>query len=239
MIKALNLSKRYGSLEAVRELNFDILQGEIVGLLGPNGAGKTTTMRMLTTFLPPSSGAAIVGGFDICTEGAEVRKHLGYLPENPPLYPELKVSEYLKFVAEIKDVPRQRIRSAVDDVIAQCGLSNVYRRLCGELSKGFRQRVGIAQALVHRPNVIILDEPTSGLDPTQIIEIRALIAGLRGAHTVILSTHILPEVIQTCSKVIIIAGGRIVVEGALSEITVERSLEERFLEAVSRDIEGV
>lgn len=233
MIRAINLSKRYGPVTAVQGASFVINEGEVVGLLGPNGAGKTTTMRMLTTFLPPTDGTATIAGFDILRDGEEVRKQLGYLPENPPLYPELRVREYLTFVAQIKKVRSKNIKPFVDEAISKCGLSEVTLRLCGQLSKGFRQRVGLAQALVHQPKVIILDEPTSGLDPSQIIEIRNLIAELKTRHTVILSTHILPEVSQTCSRVIIIAHGRIVVEGELKELTKQRSLEQRFLEAVA------
>lgn len=235
MIEAQKLSKRYGNVHAVSEISFKVNHGEVVGLLGPNGAGKTTTMRMLTTFIPPSSGTAQVAGFDIRTQADEVRRNLGYLPENPPIYPELKVREYLTFVAKIKGVGSAKVRSAVDQAIEKCSLASVSDRLCGDLSKGFRQRVGLAQAIVHEPKVIILDEPTSGLDPSQIIEIRQLIAELQGKHTVVLSTHILPEVAQTCSRVIIVARGRIVVEGPIAELTSGKGLEQRFLEAVSEE----
>lgn len=216
-------------------MNFSVAAGEVVGLLGPNGAGKTTTMRMLTTFLAPSSGTAVVAGYDINRRGAEVRKQIGYLPETPPLYPELRVVEYLRFVAKIKGVARREVDARVGEVLERCLLTDVEKRLCSQISKGYRQRVGIAAALVHRPKVIILDEPTSGLDPAQIIEIRALIRDLRKEHTVILSTHILPEVAETCTRVIIVAGGRVVVEGQIAELTAEKSLEERFLEAVASD----
>ena len=233
MISADNLSKSYGELEAVCNLSFSIEQGEVVGLLGPNGAGKTTTMRMLTTFLPPTSGTALVAGFDICAQAQEVRRNIGYLPETPALYLEMKVREYLQFVARIKGVATSQVRSAVDDVIDRCVLSEVAGKLCGQLSKGFRQRIGLAAAIVHNPKVIILDEPTSGLDPAQIIEIRKLIRDLRQTNTVILSTHILPEVSETCSRVIIVARGQVVAQGTLEELTQGKSLEQRFLEAVA------
>ena len=238
MIEVENLSKRYADFAAVKGLSFRIDAGEVVGLLGPNGAGKTTTMRMLTTILAPSAGTARIDGFDIAKQAAEVRARIGYLPEIPPLYPELRVREYLTFVGKIRGVKPKALRARVDEMIAQCALTTVASKLCSQLSRGFRQRVGLAQALIHNPPVIILDEPTSGLDPAQIIEIRNVIAGLRGNHTVVLSTHILPEVSQTCSRVVIIANGQIVVQGKLEELTVSHTLEERFLEAVSIDNRG-
>lgn len=235
MIIASDLSKQYGALEAVRGLNFRVESGDVVGLLGPNGAGKTTTMRMLTTFISPTSGTASVCGFDVLTQAHEVRKKIGYLPESPPLYQEFRVMEYLTFVAKMKGVPRKQVSSRVNSLVERCGLGEVRQRLCWQLSKGFRQRVGLAQALIHNPQVIILDEPTSGLDPAQIIEIRNLIAELKGQHTVILSTHILPEVVQTCSRVIIIVNGRVIVQGMLADLTREKTLETQFLEAVSQE----
>lgn len=235
MIEATDLAKSYGNVPAVRSITFEIGDGEIVGLLGPNGAGKTTTMRMLTTFLPPSGGTARVAGFDVKREAEEVRRQIGYLPESPPLYLELSVKEYLRFVAKIKRVPRAQVASALEESVERCGLKEVYSRLCGQLSKGYRQRVGIAQALVHRPKVLILDEPTSGLDPAQIIEIRRLIRGLKGKHTVVLSTHILPEVAETCSRAIVISKGRISVQGSLEELTKDKSLEERYMDAISQE----
>jgi ABC-2 type transport system ATP-binding protein len=235
MIEVHKLTKYYGYFPAVQDLTFSVANGEIVGLLGPNGAGKTTTIRLLTTFLPPTSGNAKICGFDIHEEAHEVRKRIGYLPETPPLYPELRVYDYIHFVSKIKGVPKHLIRAAVNDVMEKCALTDVRNRLCGQLSKGYRQRVGLAQALVHSPDVIILDEPTSGLDPSQIIEIRKLIASLRNNHTVILSTHILSEVIQVCSKVIIISNGQIAVEGSLEAITKDKTLEEQFMDAVSKD----
>lgn len=238
MLELINLSKKYSANSfAVNDLSFKVEEGSVVGLLGPNGAGKTTTMRMLTTFLPPTSGTALVAGYDILKQGNLVRENIGYLPETPPIYPELNVREYLTFVAKVKGV-KSNIEQAVDEVVQSCGLKEMQKKLCGQLSKGYRQRVGLAHALVHKPKVIILDEPTSGLDPAQIIEIRQLIKGLEGKHTVILSTHILPEVAETCSKVIIIAHGRMKVQGDLKELTKEKSLEQRFLEVVSSE-EGI
>jgi ABC-2 type transport system ATP-binding protein len=235
MIEASGLCKNFDDIEAVRDISFTVEEGEVVGLLGPNGAGKTTTMRMLTTFQPPSSGTASVAGFDILRDPVEVRKNIGYLPETPPLYPELRVREYLEFAARIKGVERKAVKSRVDDLLGLCGLESAASRVCGHLSRGYRQRVGIAQALVHNPKVIILDEPTSGLDPVQILEVRRLIAELREEHTVILSTHILQEVAETCSRVLIISQGRISLQGSLEDLVKDRSLEEAFLKAVAGD----
>lgn len=236
MIAALNLSKSFCDINAVCGMSFSIKEHEVVGLLGTNGAGKTTTMRMLTTFLAPSSGTALVNGFDILKQPMGVRKSIGYLPELPPLYPELRVSEYLTFIAKLRDVPRSKIRQNINSVIEQCGLSNVTNRVCSTLSRGYRQRVGLAQAIIHEPPVIILDEPTAGLDPAQIIEMRKLISNLREKHTVILSTHILQEVTQTCSSVIIVSNGKVVLSKPLTEFTSEHNLEENFLQAVSGTI---
>jgi ABC-2 type transport system ATP-binding protein len=233
MISAQGLSKSYGEVRALDALSFEIGSGQIVGLLGPNGAGKTTTMRLLTTFLPADGGTATVAGFDIRKQSQDVRRSIGYLPENPPLYVEMKVREYLRFVAGIKGIERQRINAHVDEVLSTCALESVASRRCGVLSKGFRQRVGIAQALVHKPAVVILDEPTNGLDPTQVIEVRALIGALAPKQTVVLSTHILQEVMQLCSNVVMIARGRTVIEGRIEEMTREKSLEQCFLEAVN------
>ena len=235
MIEVTNLHKRYGRMPAVKGISFNINPGEIVGFLGPNGAGKTTTIRMLTTFLPPSEGTAKVAGYDILKQSDEVRRNIGYLPETPPLYPEFTVHEYVTFVANLKGVARGKVKTAVGEVIERCRLNDVAHRLCGELSKGYRQRVGLAQALVSSPKVLILDEPTSGLDPSQIIDIRKLIKELAEKHTVILSTHILPEVSEICSRVVIIARGRIIVEGDIAALTKEKSLEEKYLEAVSSE----
>lgn len=233
MIEVSNLTKSYGRVHAVKGLSFKIPSGEIVGLLGPNGAGKTTTMRMLTTFIPPTSGTASVCGYDILKQAQEVRSCIGYLPETPPLYSEMRVSDYLKFVASIKGVPGRKIAGMVAEAIERAGLGDVRQRVCGELSKGYKQRVGLAQAIVHKPKVIILDEPTSGLDPAQIIEIRALIRSLQAEHSVVISTHILPEVSEVCSRVIIISHGMVSLEGELADLTQNKTLEQRFLEAIA------
>ena len=241
-IEARNLSKRYGEIEAVTDLSFTVNKGEIVGFLGPNGAGKTTTMRMLTGFLPATDGTAHIVGHEIFAEPLAARRAIGYLPESPPLYPEMTVLGYLSFVAKIKDVPRTELKTAVDSALERCGLAEVRRRVIGDLSKGFRQRVGLAQAIVHNPPVLILDEPTVGLDPIQIREIRNLIAELaapeqgEARHTVILSTHILNEVEAICERIILINRGRKAVDQPLSELVAGgQSLEEVFARATSRD----
>ncbi|MGD2062472.1 MAG: ABC transporter ATP-binding protein [Nitrospirota bacterium] len=210
MIHVENLHKRYGPIEAVRDVSFHVAPGEVLGFLGPNGAGKTTTLRIITGFLPATSGRVTVGGDDIFEHPRAVKERIGYLPEVPPLYPELTVTEQLTFVARLKGVARRRRKGAVDDAIEKTGLTEVRRRLVANLSKGYRQRVGLAQALVNSPPVLILDEPTVGLDPKQIIEIRQLIQSLAGDHTVILSSHILPEVRASCQRVVIIHQGRVV-----------------------------
>jgi ABC-2 type transport system ATP-binding protein len=236
MIEVFKLSKTYGDYAAVREISFTAAKGEIVGFLGPNGAGKTTTMRMLSTFLTPTSGTAKVAGFDIQSEAALVRERIGYLPENPPLYDEMTVEEYLLFVGRIKGISANKLKASVGDVIDRCFLTNRAKQLCGQLSKGFRQRVGLAQAIIHDPEVVILDEPTSGLDPKQIIDIRNLIKDLGKEKTVLLSTHILPEVSMVCSKVVIVSRGSIAMEGALKDIVADKSLEQVFIECVSYDV---
>lgn len=213
MIEVSHLSKQYGDVVAVEDVSFRAEKGVILGFLGPNGAGKTTTMRMLTCYLPPSSGEAKVAGFDILEESMEVRKRIGYLPEQPPVYHDMTVGAYLRFVAKIKGVPGAHLNSRLDDTMEKTGVAHHRDTVIGHLSKGYRQRVGLAQALVHEPDVLILDEPTVGLDPKQIIEIREVIKGLGGDHTVILSTHILPEVSMTCSQLVIINNGRIAGEG--------------------------
>jgi ABC-2 type transport system ATP-binding protein len=235
MIEVRKLAKRYGDYVAVHDVSFSAQQGEIIGFLGPNGAGKTTTIRMLSTFMPPSSGTALVAGFDILSQADDVRRNIGYLPENPPLYGEMTIKEYLNFIAQIKGVPSYEQKQRVAEVLEQCYLADVQNKLCQQLSRGYRQRVGIAQAIIHRPRVIILDEPTSGLDPRQIIDIRRMIADLAQNHTVILSTHILPEVQSVCSKVVIINRGRIVVESKLEELTRCTSLEQVFIDCVSSE----
>jgi len=241
-IEARNLSKRYGDIHAVEDMSFSVARGEVVGFLGPNGAGKTTTMRMLTGFLPATDGTALIDGHDIFSDPLNARRAVGYLPESPPLYPEMSVEGYLRYVTSIKDVPRARRREAVDRAIERCGLGDVRRRVIGALSKGYRQRVGLAQAIVHDPMVLILDEPTVGLDPIQIQEIRALIASLvapsggQSAHAVILSTHILPEVEAICRRVLMIHRGRKVVDQPLSELVAGgQSLEQVFIHATAGD----
>jgi ABC-2 type transport system ATP-binding protein len=210
VIEARNLTKVYGNLAAVDGVSFDAARGEILGFLGPNGAGKTTAMRILTCYLPPTSGEARVAGFDILTQSREVRARIGYLPENVPLYRDLTVSDYLDFVARLKGMPRSNRAARTRQVMEECGVDHVGGRMIGKLSKGYRQRVGLAQALINDPEVLILDEPTVGLDPQQIIEIRQLIRSLSGRRTVILSTHILPEASLLCHRVIIINKGKIV-----------------------------
>ncbi|MBC6423074.1 MAG: ABC transporter ATP-binding protein [Hormoscilla sp. SP5CHS1] len=210
MIEVEHLSKVYGSTPAIQDVTFSVKPGEIMGLLGPNGAGKTTTMRILAGYLPASGGTARVAGYDVHEKSLEVRRWIGYLPEVPPLYPEMTVEGFLHFVARIKGVPRKNRRVRVNHSLERCQIADKRKLLIRKLSKGYRQRVGIAQAIVHDPPVIILDEPTVGLDPRQIIEVRNLIKSLAGDRTIILSTHILPEVSMTCSRVTIINGGRVV-----------------------------
>lgn len=218
MIQVDHLTKRYGLVTAIQDVSFNVEKGQIVGFLGPNGAGKSTTMKILSCFMPPSDGAARIAGFDVFSDSLEVRRRIGYLPENAPLYLDLAVSAYLEFVAEIKGVSRNSRKARVADVMDRCFVTDMQHRLIGKLSKGYRQRVGLAQALLGDPEVLILDEPTIGLDPKQIAEIRTLIRSLAGQHTVILSTHILPEVSMVCDGVIIINRGRIVAQGTESEL---------------------
>jgi ABC-2 type transport system ATP-binding protein len=210
MIKVTELTKKYARNTAVDHISFEVEKGQIVGFLGPNGAGKTTTMRMLTCFLPPTSGAATVAGFDVLERPMEVKKRIGYLPESPPLYLEMDTAAYLSFVGKLKGLRGAELNKRVDYVCERCAIGDVRKKLLGRLSKGYRQRVGLAQAIIHNPDVLILDEPTAGLDPKQINETRDLIKSLAGDHTIILSTHILPEVEQTCEQVIIINRGRLV-----------------------------
>jgi ABC-2 type transport system ATP-binding protein len=231
MIEVKGLSKRYGDLLAVNDVSFEIQRGEVVGFLGPNGAGKTTTMRMITGFLPPSSGTIQVAGHDLEAEPLPTRRAIGYLPELPPLYPEMRVADYVRYVAALKDVAKAERADRVDKALGACGLAEVRRKVIGTLSKGFRQRVGLAQAIVHEPEVLVLDEPTAGLDPIQIAEIRALIRQLaeQGGRTVILSTHILPEVEAICRRVLLISYGRIRIDGPLDEVRGAGTLEDVFL----------
>jgi ABC-2 type transport system ATP-binding protein len=209
MIKVENLTKRYAGQTAIQDLNFEVSRGEIMGFLGPNGAGKTTTMRILAGFMPPTSGRASIAGFDVFEKSLQARAHVGYMPENVPLYSDMRATEYLNYRAALKGVPHRRIAERVGDVKELCGLKDVERKLIGTLSKGYRQRVGLADALLAEPDLLILDEPTIGLDPNQIRQVRELIKNLGRQHTILLSTHILPEVEMTCSRVIIIHKGRI------------------------------
>src|SRR5436853_3901332 len=210
MMNVCDCTKKYARNTAVDHISFEVEKGQIVGFLGPNGAGKTTTMRMLTCFLPPTSGTATVAGFNVLEQPMEVKKRIGYLPEIPPLYPEMETAEYLKFVGQLKGLSGAELKKRVDYVCERCAIVDVRNRLIGKLSKGYRQRVGLAQAIIHNPDVLVLDEPTAGLDPKQINETRDLIKDLAGSHTIILSTHILPEVEQTCQQVIIINKGKVV-----------------------------
>jgi ABC-2 type transport system ATP-binding protein len=210
VIEVQHLTKRYGPVTAVDDVSFKVERGEILGFLGPNGAGKTTTMRILTGYMPPTDGTATVAGYDVLDQPIEAKRRTGYLPETPPLYPEMTVRDYLAFCARIKGVTRAERASRIRTVMERTRIADMADRHCGKLSKGYRQRVGLAQALLHNPDVLILDEPTAGLDPKQIIETRRLIKALAGDHTIILSTHILPEVSQTCQRVVIINKGRVV-----------------------------
>jgi ABC-2 type transport system ATP-binding protein len=209
MIKVENLTKRYAGHTAIKDLSFEVGKGEIMGFLGPNGAGKTTTMRILASFMPPTSGRASIAGFDVFEQSLQARSRLGYMPENVPLYNDMRVTEYLDYRAALKGVPHRRIAERVGDVKELCGVKEVERKLIATLSKGFRQRVGLADSLLHEPELLILDEPTIGLDPNQIRQVRELIKNIGKQHTILLSTHILPEVEMTCSRVIIINRGRI------------------------------
>ncbi len=219
MIEVEHLSKVYGTRKAVDDISFKVEKGEILGFLGPNGAGKTTTMRILTCFMPATDGTARVAGYDVFEESLEVRRRIGYLPENPPLYPEMTVQSYLNFVAKIKGTPAGKRKAQVDDVVEKCSVGDVRNRVIGKLSKGYKQRVGLAQALLNSPEVLILDEPTIGLDPKQISEVRSLIKSLSGEHTVILSTHILPEVSMTCDRVVIIHKGKVLAMDTVEGLT--------------------
>jgi ABC-2 type transport system ATP-binding protein len=236
MITVKELTKKYARTIAVDHVSFEVQKGQIVGFLGPNGAGKTTTMRMLTCFLPPTSGSANVAGFDVLEQPLEVKKRIGYLPETPPLYPEMETAEYLKFVGQLKGLSGQYLSKRVDYVCDRCAIADVKTKLLGKLSKGYRQRVGLAQAIIHNPDVLILDEPTAGLDPKQINETRELIRGLAGDHTIILSTHILPEVEQTCQQVIIINKGKLVAKDSVQNLQARaRGAESVLVEVAGRN----
>jgi len=231
MIEVSNLTKRYHRLVALDGISFKVNQGDVLGFLGPNGAGKTTTMRILTGAMPATSGQVQVAGYDVFEQPLQVKRRVGYLAEVPPLYEDMDTSSFLRFVGRLKGVGRKKLGGEVDRVLATCGLEEVCSRRIGNLSKGFRQRIGVAQALLGDPEVLILDEPTIGLDPNQIIEIRGLIRELAENHTVVLSTHILPEVTQICNRVVIIHRGRIVADDSLDKLTTEeRSLEQTFHE---------
>ncbi len=224
MIQVERLTKQYGSVKAIERISFSVGRGEIVGLLGPNGAGKTTTMRILTTFLAPTSGTAVLAGHDVLDEPLEVRRKVGYLPENVPLYNEMRVKEYLRHRAKLKDVPRSKRRPAVSEVISRCRLADVETRVIGHLSRGFRQRVGLAEAMIHDPDILILDEPTSGLDPIQIRDLRELIRELGNRHTILLSTHIMSEVEAVCRRVIIISQGLIAVDDQIDSLRLDKAI---------------
>jgi ABC-2 type transport system ATP-binding protein len=236
MIIVKELTKRYARTVAVDQISFEVAKGQIVGFLGPNGAGKTTTMRILTCFLPPSAGTATVAGFDVLEQPLEVKKRIGYLPETPPIYPEMKTADYLKFVGKLKGLLGADLEKRVDYVCDRCAVADVKNKLLGKLSKGYRQRVGLAQAIIHNPDVLILDEPTAGLDPKQINETRDLIKNLAGEHTIILSTHILPEVEQTCEQVIIINNGKLVATDSVRNLQARaRGAESVLVEIAGRN----
>jgi ABC-2 type transport system ATP-binding protein len=239
LIEVKDLTKSFGERTAVDHVSFGVNRGEILGFLGPNGAGKTTTMRILTGFLPATSGTVQVAGFDVFNDSLEVRKRIGYLPENPPLYLDMSVSAYLDFVARIKNVPAENRQARVEDAMAKTNITDKRHELIKRLSRGYKQRVGLAQALVHDPEVIILDEPTVGLDPKQIIEVRHLIKGLAGSHTIILSTHILPEVSMTCDRVVIINRGRIAAIDTPANLTMQLKGGQNVLLEVAADQNAV
>jgi len=236
MITVKDLTKRYARTVAVNKISFDVAKGQIVGFLGPNGAGKTTTMRILTCFLPPSAGTAAVAGFDVLEQPLEVKKRIGYLPETPPIYPEMATVEYLQFVGKLKGLSGPTLQKRIDYVCERCAVVDVRKKLLGKLSKGYRQRVGLAQAIIHNPDVLILDEPTAGLDPKQINETRDLIKSLGGDHTILLSTHILPEVEQTCEQVIIVSKGQLVATDSVRNLQARaRGAESVLLEVAGRN----
>jgi ABC-2 type transport system ATP-binding protein len=241
MIEVSQLEKKYGDFTALHGISFRVEKGEILGLLGPNGAGKSTTMKILSAFMPASSGLAKVAGFDVFEDPMEVKKRVGYLPENPPLYLDMRVCEYLDFVAELKQLSKSKVKERVEFVLNHCGLSDRKNSVIRNLSKGYRQRVGIAQAIVHDPEVVILDEPTVGLDPVQIVEIRNLIKNLSKTHTVILSTHILPEVMMTCDRAVLINKGRVLADSSVSSLAQGSggNLEQAYLKIISQDAHAV
>jgi ABC-2 type transport system ATP-binding protein len=238
MLDVASISKTYGTRPVVNDISFSVPKGEILGFLGPNGAGKTTTMRIIAGYVPATSGTAKVAGFEVHEQPLEVKKRIGYLPEHPPLYRDMLVRPYLEFVARLRGVPRRQVKPRVDRAIERCGLGEVSGRLIGLLSKGYQQRVGLAQAILHEPDLLILDEPTVGLDPSQIKEIRSLIKSFAGEHTVILSTHILSEVTMTCDRVVIINEGRIAVEDTLARLAARGERTGRVAIRLARPGEG-
>jgi ABC-2 type transport system ATP-binding protein len=234
MIEVQHLTKRYGPVTAVNDVTFRVESGEVLGFLGPNGAGKTTTMRVITGYMPPTDGQVLVAGYNILDKPLEAKRRTGYLPETPPLYPDMTVREYLTFVARIKGVPGREVASRVGEAMQKTRVTDVAGRHCAKLSKGYRQRVGLAQAMLHNPEVLVLDEPTAGLDPKQIIETRQLIRDLGGSHTIVLSTHILPEVSQTCQRVVIINNGRVVAIDTPDNLTARlRGTETMYLQVAA------
>ncbi|MDG0817971.1 ABC transporter ATP-binding protein [Bdellovibrio svalbardensis] len=236
MIEVKDLTKDYGPRRAIDHLNFSVNKGDVVGFLGPNGAGKSTTMKIITGFMAPTSGQASVAGFDVFENPLEVKKRIGYLPETPPVYGDMYVRDYLRYVAALKEVPKDKIESLVNNAIEKTNLGDVQKRLIEHLSKGFRQRVGIAQAIVSDPEVLILDEPTVGLDPKQVAEIRDLIKALKGQHTIILSTHILPEVQATCEKIVIINQGKIVAQDSIHRLSTMEKGQSRLQVRLRKDV---
>ena len=235
MIEVKELTRYYGEKRAIHNVAFEVQKGEILGLLGPNAAGKTTTMKILTCYMPPTSGNAKISGYDIWDQAMEIKNLIGYLPENPPLYNDLNVTEYLDFVAKVKGVPTKKRKEAISIAVEKAALKEVQKQVVGSLSKGFKQRVGVAQALLNDPKILILDEPTVGLDPRQIIEVRELIKNLGGDHTIILSTHILPEVEMTCGRVVIINEGEVVAEDTPENLTKRLKGSERTLIEIDGD----
>jgi ABC-2 type transport system ATP-binding protein len=236
LIDVQNLTKYYGTKIALDKISFTVRKGEVLGFLGPNGAGKSTAMKIITCYLSPTEGTVKVDGLDVVNDSLQVRKRIGYLPETPPLYIDMTVKTYLEFAAKIKGVPSSKLRESVSSAVEKCGLTKYYKSYCNSLSKGYRQRVGIAQAMVHNPMILVLDEPTIGLDPIQIVEIRNLIKGFGGDHTVILSTHILPEVDMTCERVIIINNGVVVAEDTTKNLRARLPQKEEFVIEVRGDI---
>jgi len=239
IIKVQNLTKRYGPTVAVDNVSFSAYKGEILGFLGPNGAGKTTTMRVLTCYLGADEGTATVNGYDIFEDSLEVRKNIGYLPEDTPLYTDMGVVDYLDFIAQVRNIPKDKRQPRIKEMVDVCGLEKVVQKDVGELSKGYRQRVGLAQALIHDPDILILDEPTSGLDPNQIVEVRSLIKEIGREKTIILSTHILPEVSATCSRILIINEGKIVADGTAEQLAGRAQGEEVIYAGIRGDVEQI